>query len=285
MTPTPGLDLPLDGSALIRKSSFGPGALFLDASARQDLGVYYAYCRAIDDCADEFAPAEAQRHLQRWRNELDALHQGKAATALGQALAGLCLRRGVPAGLLDDLWEGARADARGPVRFRRYAELRRYCYQVAGSVGVVCLPIFGLDLAAGTTYALALGEAFQLINILRDVKEDAERGRLYFAQEDLDRHGVKAEDLLAGRMSPQAERLFHDYAWRARTCLRRADEESRSLPEAGLRPSRLMRWLYGGLLEVMAADGFKVLDERYHLGPLRKAAVITRALLHLDRAA
>jgi phytoene synthase len=268
----------------MRRSSFGPGALFLDASAREDLGLFYAYCRAVDDCADEFAPAEARAHLAAWRRELDALHRGKPESPLGKALASLCLRRGIPAGLLDDLWEGASSDAKPKVRLGRYADLRRYCYQVAGSVGVVCLPLFGLDLQAGTTYALALGEALQLINILRDVREDAQRGRLYFAQEDLALHGVREAELLDGVHNERVERLFTDYAWRARHSLRRADEEARSLPKAGLRPSRLMRALYGRLLEDMAADGFRVSEKRYRLGRLRKSLIVAKALLHLDPA-
>ncbi len=281
---TPGLDAAPNGAALIKRSSFGPGALFLDRQARADLGVYYAYCRAVDDCADEFAPAAARAHLARWRKELDALHRGRPASALGQALGELCLRRGIPAGLLDDLWEGARHDAQPRVRFRRYAELRRYCYQVAGSVGLYCLPIFGLDLKAGSTYALALGEAFQLINILRDLREDAQRGRLYFALEDLALHGLSERELLAGRGGERAERLFHDYAWRARACLRRADEEAKALPADGLRPSRLMRALYGELLEAMAADGFRVYTHRYSLSPARKLLIVGQALLRMDPA-
>lgn len=285
MSPTPGLDLALDGSALIRRSSFGPGALFLDASAREDLGVFYAFCRAVDDCADEFAPAEARVHLAAWRRELDALHRGQPQSALGKALMALCLRRGVPAGLLDDLWQGASADAKPKVRLRRYADLRRYCYQVAGSVGVVCLPLFGLDLQAGATYALALGEAFQLINILRDVREDAQRGRLYFAQQDLALHGVREAEILEGARNARIERLFTDYAWRARHSLRRADEEAAQLPAAGLRPSRLMRALYGRLLEDMAADGFRVGEKRYRLSRWRKSLIVGKALLHLDPVA
>jgi 15-cis-phytoene synthase len=278
---TPGLDLSLDGAALIRRSSFGPGALFLDARAREDLGLYYAFCRAVDDCADEYAPAQARRHLTRWRRELDALHRGKPQTPLGLALAGLCVRRGLPAGLLDDLWAGAWSDARPKVRYHSYSGLRRYCYQVAGSVGVACLPIFGLDLKRATPYALALGEAFQLINILRDVAEDAQRGRLYIAAEDLELHGLSEKGFLTGRGGARSERLLYDYAWRARACLRRADEAAQGLPAAGLRPSRLMRALYGRLLEQMADDGLRVLEFRYSLSPATKALIVGRALLRL----
>src|SRR5262245_2309782 len=109
---TPGLGPLPDTRGLLARSSFGPGAWAMGAEARRDLALYYAYCRAIDDCADEFAPAQARRHLGVWKAELKALHAGKARSPLGQALAALIVRRNIPAGLLDDLWEGAWADTR-----------------------------------------------------------------------------------------------------------------------------------------------------------------------------
>lgn len=277
--PTPGLGKGRDWGAVLKRSSFGPAALLLDAQARADLALFYAYCRAIDDCADEFKPREAAVHLAHWKGELALLHRGRPASDLGVGLAELCVRRGIPAGLLDDLWQGARSDARARVRIRTWAGVRSYCYQVAGSVGLACLPIFGLDVEGAGAYALALGEAFQLINILRDVREDASLGRLYFALEDLRDHGLGEKEFLAGRGGVRAQRLVHAYAWRARHALRRADQESAALPSKGLRPSRLMRAIYGGLLETMAADGFRVFENRYSLGAWRKRLVVARGLV------
>jgi phytoene synthase len=270
LPPTPGLGSGGDWGAALKRSSFSPGALALDRQGRDDLALFYGYCRAIDDCADEYAPQDAARHLALWKAELALLHRGRPASVLGLGLAELCARRGIPAGLLDDLWQGARSDARIRVRHKTWAGVRHYCYQVAGSVGLACLPIFGLDLEAASTYGLALGEAFQLINIIRDLKEDAAKDRLYFALEDLAAHGLRAEDFMRGTASAGSQRLIHAYAWRARHALRRADEEARALPRAGLRPSRLMRALYGGLLERMEEDGFRVFERRYSLGAGRK---------------
>jgi phytoene synthase len=262
----------------MRRSSFGPGALLLNGRARADLACFYAYCRSIDDCADEFAPAEAARHLAAWKAELALLHAGRPSSRLGRSLAELCARRAIPAGLLDDLWLGAHSDARATVRHATWQGLRRYCYQVAGSVGMACLPIFGAELEAASTFALALGEAFQLINILRDVREDAARGRLYFALEDLRAHGLRAGEFMQGRGGARAGRLLHAYAWRARHALERARQEEKALPRKALGPPALMRAIYAGLLDSMERDGLKVFEKRYRLGRLRKGLAVARAL-------
>ena len=278
MLKTPGLDF-FDGGASLKASSFAAGTLVLGPQANADLRLFYGYCRAIDDCADEFEPSAAAAHLRRWKRELAAMENGKPGTALGQALRELCLRRGIPAGLLEDLWSGAASDAKAKVRFKTYAQVRRYAYQVAGAVGLACLPIFDVKMEEGGRFALALGEAFQLINVLRDVKEDAGRGRIYLAQEDLKAYGVAEAELIAGRASERSQRLFYAYAWRARQALAVADAEALALPRKRLRPPLLMRVVYGALLEQMAEDGFQVLTKRYQLQPWKKRALVLKALV------
>ena len=276
---TPGLEIwKADGSAL-KASSFGAGALLLDAEAAQDLRIFYDYCRAIDDCADEYGPKLGALHLYRWKAELTLMAAGKAGSPLGRSLQELCSRRQIPLSLLEDLWSGAWSDARPKVRFASYAQVRRYAYQVAGAVGLACLPIFGVPMDEAGRFALALGEAFQLINVIRDVKEDVGRGRLYLAQEDLRAFGVTEAELLSETMSPRLERLLHAYAWRARQLLAEADKEALALPRKRLRPPLLMRAVYGALLEQMAQDGFQVMSQRYQLSPLRKRALVLKALV------
>lgn len=275
---TPGLDL-FDGGASLSASSFAAGTLVLGPQANADLRLFYGYCRAIDDCADEFEPKVAVAHLQRWKRELLALENGRPSSELGKALRELCLRRGIPAGLLEDLWAGASSDAKAKVRFRTYAQVRRYAYQVAGAVGLACLPIFDVKMEAGGRFALALGEAFQLINVLRDVKEDAGRGRIYLAQEDLRAYGVSEAELIEGRPSARSQRLFYAYGWRARQALAVADAEASALPRKRLRPTLLMRVVYGALLEQMFEDGFQVLIKRYQLSAFKKRTLVLRALV------
>jgi phytoene synthase len=276
--PTPGLDL-FDGGASLKASSFNAGTVFMDAQGARDLRIFYGYCRAIDDCADEFAAAAARVHLKRWKRELAAMARGEAHSELGKSLTELCRRREIPLSLLEDLWTGAWSDARPKVRFATYAQVRRYAYQVAGAVGLACLPIFGAPMDQAGRFALALGEAFQLINVLRDVKEDLGRGRLYLALEDLRAYGVAEGALLRGGGGAPLERLLHAYAWRARQALAVADEESLRLPRRRLRPPLLMRTVYGALLEEMGRDRFQVLTKRYALSPLRKRALVLQALV------
>jgi phytoene synthase len=278
MSATPGLEL-FDGGASMGASSFAPGALLLDAQARMDLKIFYAYCRAIDDCADEFAPAIAARHLVKWKAELKTLAGGQPSSVLGKLLAELCRRRAIPISLLEDIHAGALSDAKPKVRFKTYAGVRQYAYHVAGAVGLACLPIFGVPMDQGGRFALALGEGFQLINILRDVKEDAGRQRLYFAQDDLKEYGLDEKEFMAGSGGDRQQRLFYAYAWRARQALALADAEAARLPRRPLRTPLLMRHLYGSLLEEMAKDGFKVHARRYRLGSMKKMGMVAKALV------
>jgi phytoene synthase len=276
---TPGLGAEGPYRSAMQSSSFGPAAWLLDGAARRDLGTYYAFCRAVDDCADEFAPKEARRHLAAWREELAALAQGNPGSELGRDLADLLRRRGIPLARLGELLDGAEADAAGKARLRTRADLRRYCYQVAGSVGRACLPIFGVEEVRGEGFARALGEAFQIINILRDVREDARRGRRYVALEDLTRFGLTEGEFLAGEGGARAQRLFYEYGRLARAALREADRAAAGLPAKGLRAPRMMRLVYGGILETMEKDGYRVFEKRYSLGRRKKFAALARGLL------
>jgi phytoene synthase len=257
----------------LRKSSFAPGALLLDRQSRADLVVLYAFCRAIDDCADEFGRAEGRSYLSQWKKALAG--RNPQAPDLVRELKAMADRRGLEPGLLAELIRGAESDLRPKVRFKDRRELSLYCHRVAGVVGVACLPLFGVDLAAGRRYAETLGRAFQLINILRDAAEDAGNGRLYFALSDLKRHGVSEREALSGhRMAG----VLADYAAWARAELQTAGDLARALPKRGMRPSRMMRLLYGEILDQMKADGLKVYEKCYRLGRARKLCLVARGL-------
>jgi phytoene synthase len=247
----------------LKKSSFAPGAIFLNAEARRDLEVFYAFCRAVDDSADEFGPAKGRCFLGLWRAALKK-KPGKEGPLLARELWRLSSERGIPRALLLELIQGAESDLRPKVAFKTRRELLLYCHRVAGVVGQACLPIFGVSLKSGAEYAEALGLAFQLINIVRDAKEDAAQGRCYFAEEDLRRFGQSG--------------VIAEYASLAKAALAKADSLALRLPFAPLRPSRLMRALYGELLEQMISDGLRVHEKRYRLGALRKAGLIFRSL-------
>jgi phytoene/squalene synthetase len=251
-----------DFKAQLKGSSFFLGSLFLDPRARADMAVFYSYCRAIDDCADEFKAPDAKKHLARWQGLLKK-KPSPESPLLWQCLWELCMRREIPVNLLQTLLEGAKSDLRPKVRFKGRKELFQYCHQVAGVVGQACLPIFGIPLHEGAPYAEALGRAFQLINILRDVSEDAARGRDYFAQADRRRYASELE-------------LYQAYDGLAMEAFREADRLAASLPPQGLRPSRMMRRIYGRLLERMREDGFRVREKRYRLSSLEKFFLVIR---------
>ncbi len=277
----PGFDWgQADYARQLRRSSFAAGAWLLSVRARADLRIFYAYCRAIDDCADEFAPAQAKKFLKQWSQALDAAFKYPQRTdrlpQLVTDLAEMCRRRELPLSLLRELIQGALSDAKAQVRFKTRADLEVYMRRVAGSVGEACLPLFGLNRKKAKVYADALGLAFQYINIVRDAAEDAGRGRLYFALSDLKRHKLQAAHALTGLgMQP----LLAEYGERARLALEKADQHSHALPSAGLRPSRMMRVVYADILNRMQKDGYQVFEKRYRASRRAKLGALISGLL------
>jgi phytoene synthase len=249
----------------LKRSSFAPGAMLLNKAARLDLEVFYAFCRAVDDSADEFGQSEGRAYLAAWKKAVSGKPR-PAAPLLVRDLYELCKRRRIPPRLLHELIAGAQSDLRHKVGFKTRRELMQYCHRVAGVVGQACLPIFGIELKAGAEYAEALGRAFQLINIIRDAEEDARRGRDYFATQDLRQLGSR-------------QALVAAYAGLAGQELARADALSQGLPAKGLRPSRLMAALYGELLQVMLKDGLQVYEKRYRLSAAKKMWIVLKSLV------
>jgi phytoene synthase len=275
----PGFDLaPEDFGKLLKKSSFAAGALLLDSRRRRDFEIYYAFCRSVDDCADEYSVPQGRAYLRQWELALRRPAAGRVADGplLVSELHRVARDHGIPLALFRELIQGALSDLRPKVRFASHKELGLYCHRVAGVVGQACLPLFGLGLGQGKDYAETLGRAFQTINILRDAAEDASKNRIYFALSDLRLHGLTQRDFLAGK---GVQGLLADYAARAATSLERADRLALGLPATGLRPSRMMRRLYGALLDSMVRDGLRVFEKRYRLSGLKKMGIILRALL------
>ncbi len=264
--------------ASVRRSSFGPALWALDPEARLDLTVFYAFCRAVDDSADDFAPAQAKLHTATWARALKSSRALRATHApLLLALDELCQRRGIPLSLLRQLARGAQSDARASVRVGTRRDLEDYCQKVAGCVGEACLPIFGVDIKAGAAFARSLGRALQLINILRDAAEDVQRGRVYLAQSDMRRHGLRDADLslaTQAKVSP----LLREYAAWARASLDQAARATRSLPLKKLKAPLLMRELYVALLDQMEKDGLRVFSRRYRVPVWRRVWIVVRVV-------
>ncbi|MFN5513035.1 MAG: presqualene diphosphate synthase HpnD, partial [Burkholderiales bacterium] len=249
-------------------SSFYYSFLFLPPQRRLAITALYAFCREVDDVVDETSDAQvAVRKLDWWEHEIERLFQGSPDHPVTRALAPHLQAYDLTRARLLEVIAGMRMD----LVQNRYADqeaLALYCRRVAGVVGEMASSIFGRTDPATLRYADRLGLAFQLTNIIRDVGEDARKGRIYLPQEDLQRHGVTTADLLAGRRSPGFSALMREMSERARRAYR---EAYALLPEAdrrAQRPGLIMAAIYSTLLDEIERDDFQVLDRRAALSPV-----------------
>jgi len=256
--------------AVASGSSFYYAFRFLPPDRRRAITAFYAFCREVDDIADEcHDPMVARTKLFWWRGEVLNLYAGKASHPVTLALAEAIEPFRLPQESFEAIIDGMEMDL-GHVRYPDFKQLNLYCHRVAGVVGEVSALIFGVTDRNTLKYANRLGLAFQLTNIIRDVGEDARRGRIYLPQDELAQFGVQEADLLHARYSPgfsqlmtfQCERAFKTYD-EAMALLPAADRRSQ-------RPGLAMAAIYHALLMEIQKDGCKVLDRRYALTPLRK---------------
>jgi len=253
----------------------------LPRAVRGDMEVFYAFCRVVDDLVDEPGLEEPERRagLDRWR----ALVEGTAtdpSPGIESEFADLLRRRDPQRADLLAILDGMEMDL-APSTFATEAELRRYCYHVASAVGLVSVTLFGCVDSRSRAYAEELGYALQWTNILRDVGEDARKGRVFLPLEDLRRFGLTEEAILSG--APDAAkfgRLMKHEATVARAHYGEALAVFATLPKAdrrALRSAELMRRIYSGILDTMERDGFRVFATRYRLGKATMLGEFLRA--------
>lgn len=263
-----------------RARNFYYGIRLLPEERRQALCAIYAFFRYTDDVSDdETATGDRHELLRRWRQAVDPAQGDAGQNLILPAFHDAVRRYGIPLQYFYDLIDGAEADL-AVDRYATFDELYRYCYQVASTVGLVCIHVFGFD---GSPQALLSAEhrgiAFQLTNILRDVKEDADRGRIYLPLEDLERFGISPEALLDGRPGPAFTDLMAFEVDRARDYYRRSDSLVERV-EPSSRPSLLaMTHIYRGLLEKVAELGPRVLERRARLSTVEKVKLAGKSLL------
>ena len=264
-------------------SSFYYAFMFLPPARRAAITSFYAFCREVDDVVDEVGePAVAAAKLAWWRGEVRASYAGAPSHPVMQALMPLAAAYGIEAAHLEAVIDGCRIDLE-QTRFADYAALQRYCHLVAGVVGEVAANIFGRTEPATIAYAHRLGLAMQLTNIIRDVGDDARRGRIYLPLAELQRFGVQAPELLAREppwgYSTRFDSLMQFQAARAHAVY---DEALALLPPAdreAQKPGLMMANIYRTLLREIERQGFRVLRQRTSLTPLRKLWIAARTHL------
>ena len=251
-------------------SSFYYAFLFLPAPRRAAITAFYAFCREVDDVVDDAVDlGVAATKLAWWSTEVAQAYAGRPSHPVMQALMPHTGTYGIAQHHLQSVIEGCQMDLE-QTRYLDYPNLQRYCHLVAGVVGEVAAAIFGQTQAQTTTYAHTLGQALQLTNIIRDVGEDAQRGRIYLPVNELQRFDVKAHEILKRVPSERFQALMAFQAQRAHALY---DEAFALLPEADHRsqkPGLMMASIYRSLLREIEAQHFPVLERRVRLTPLRK---------------
>jgi phytoene synthase len=251
-------------------SSFYYSFLFLPPERRRAITALYAFCREVDDVVDDCTDAQiARTKLAWWRLEIGKLFEGAPSHPVTRALQPWVGKFAIRKQQLNEIIDGMEMDLT-QTRYLDFAGLERYCYHVAGAVGLLAAGIFGYRDPGTLEYAKNLGTAFQLTNIIRDVGDDARKNRIYLPMDELKTFEVPASDILLARYSDNFRRLMEFQARRAvdyyRIALEALPAEDRRSQRAGL----IMAAIYRATLAEIEQEGFRVLTQRTSLTPLRK---------------
>ncbi|HEY2800226.1 MAG TPA: squalene/phytoene synthase family protein [Chthoniobacterales bacterium] len=262
------------------KSNLALAFVSLGGERRRDITTFYAFCRLIDDIADasDLPAAEKMRQLTHWREAL--IHPVEEESAIAPAVRDLLQRYPITPAMIAEIIDGVEMDLT-ITRYDTFAALREYCYRVASAVGLVSIEIFGYRNSACREYAIELGLALQVTNILRDVAKDLANGRIYLPQQDMARFGYSEADLrnricderFVMLMQFEADRA-HDFFAKAAEALPREDRRSMISAE-------IMSSIYHALLRQMERDRFRVFERSYGLSKLAKLLHVSRQLLTL----
>jgi phytoene synthase len=251
-------------------SSFYYSFLFLPVERRRAITALYAFCREVDDTVDDCTDASVARNkLAWWRKEVAAMLAGNPTHPVTKALQPHMATYALDGQHLQAIIDGMEMDL-DQTRYLDFPGMKRYCWHVASVVGILSASIFGATRPETLQYAEKLGLAFQLTNIIRDVGEDARKGRIYLPVNELQQFKVTAADILNARHSPQFEDLMRFQVKRAQQSY---DDAFALLPAAdrrAQRPGLIMAAIYRTLLNEIERDGFHVLTQRISLTPIRK---------------
>lgn len=255
------------------KSNLALALSTLPRRRKHDMTTFYAFCRVIDDIADEPVDTveERRKTLLAWRNGL--LHGFENPDELQAEIEGIIQRYTIPPSLLVEIVDGVTCDLTHS-RYETYEDLLAYCYKVACVVGLVSIEIFGYKNPACKDYSVALGYALQLTNIIRDIGEDARNGRIYLPQEDLRRFGVTEEQIIRGEHTPEFEALMQFEHDRARGFYTQAEKLLPKEDRQTMLAAEMMAQVYSEILEKIHRRHFQVFGPRIGLSKLRKITIL-----------
>jgi phytoene synthase len=265
---------------MARKTSFYYSFLVLPAGQRRAVLAVWDFCRAVDDAVDEIADrTAAARSLRFWREELARCYEGAAPeTWQGRGVQPRIREFDLPRDAFEDVIDGVAMDL-DIRRYETFAELLEYCRRVASAVGMICIRIFGCQDPRSREYALHLGIALQLTNILRDIKSDFERGRVYLPLEDMAAAGCSIDDLAAGRMSEPVRRVVELECRRAREHYHLASEARPPADRRRLVAAEIMRAVYFETLRRIERGGYDVFAARIRVPRPQQALIAMRQWL------
>ncbi len=257
-------------------SNFYYSFFFLPRERRDAMYTVYAFCREVDSAVDDPPPgSDPHDAVRRWRAELAAAYQGRPTHPVTISLAEHARRLQIPQQYFDELLSGVEMDLT-TTRYKTFDDLYLYCYRVACVVGLTCLHVFGTRTKEAEAYAIHLGLAFQLTNILRDVGGDADQGRIYLPLEDLARFDYGEDALLTRTVSPQFKQLMRFECARARDYYAKAADILAALPpedRKALLAADIMRGIYARILDRVEQSGYRVFGPRISLPPLHRLLI------------
>lgn len=259
------------------KSNFYYSFLFLPRRQREAIYSVYAFCRSIDDVVDRnISTPKAMEEIQQWRERLDRCYEGQSDHPVLVSLAKAIQEFSIPRELFDELIKGVEMDLYQN-RYATFEELRPYCYRVASVVGLICIKIFGSTEEATREHAIHQGIAFQLTNILRDIRADAARGRIYIPTEDLKRFDYSEEELLACTYNPAFVNLMRFECQRAREYYRKARALLANEDRPVMVASEIMGGIYYRILEEIEQAGYNVFETNIILPTRTKLGIALKA--------